>query len=277
MRYLIVGGTGTLGKELIQRLYDGHEIHVLSRDEHKQVQMKKVYPKIKFILGDIRNIQDLSFPFSVYDIVFHCAALKHVDIGEANVGQFIQTNLQGTINVSQRCLEDNARLIFFSTDKAVLPINAYGMSKGLAEKYLQATNPDHITFRWGNILGSRGSIVPFFKQLIENGGQVPLTHLEMTRFWLTIHEVVDFVMSRCQDSDIKAPLIPPVKSAKVMDLALCIGKILDKPVLFKEIGIRPGEKIHEHLYSDHDYCIRSDSCAQYSMDDLEVKLRQVMS
>jgi len=277
MRYLIIGGTGTLGKELIHRLYGNAEIDIFSRDEFKQYQIKKVYPDVRCILGDIRQYSDIDFDYSVYDAVFHTAALKHVDIGENNVDQFIQTNLNGTINVSKKCSSCNTRLVFFSTDKAVLPINAYGMTKALAEKYLMNTNKNAVIFRWGNILGSRGSIISYFTDIIQNGGHVPITHLDMSRFWLTINEVVDFVMENfAKHTDVNSVLIPRVKSATVQQIALAIGKLLDKPVKFTETGIRPGEKIHEHLYSDHDYCVRSDNCEKFTMDDLIIKLRPLI-
>lgn len=276
MRYLIIGGTGTLGNEIVRRLYEKHEIHVFSRDEYKQYNLKKVYPKVKCILGDIRNIDDLNWNFDIYDSVFHCAALKHVDIGESNVEQFIQTNLHGTINVSKKCLEANTRMVFFSTDKAVLPINTYGFTKALAEKYLSSQSGPLVIFRWGNIIGSRGSIVPFFADLIRNEAKVPITHLDMTRFWMALGEAVDYVMSEFnKDQNDHKILIPPVKSARVMDIAQVIGKILNKTVHFKEIGIRPGEKIHEHLYSDHDHCLRSDKCKQYTQDELIIKIQSV--
>jgi len=276
MRYLIIGGTGTLGKELVSRFYERHEITIFSRDEFKQSHMKKVYPNIRYIIGDIRNERDLEFDFSNYDMVYHTAALKHVDIGEVNVWPFIDVNLNGTINVARSCQKAGVKLVFFSTDKAVLPINTYGMSKALAEKYIQANNDNAAIFRWGNILGSRGSIVPAFVKIIKNDGIVPITHVEMTRFWLTINEVVDFVIEKESHKNPKKILIPTVLSAKVTDLALSIGKILDKTVKFKDIGIRPGEKIHEHLYTDYEYCIRSDNCAKYTIDDLILKLKPIV-
>jgi len=276
MKFLIVGGTGTLGKELIRRFYDDHEIDVLSRDEFKQAALRKVYPKAGFILGDIRDwVQMSPICYSQYDAVFHCAALKHVDIGESNVSQFVQTNYNGTVNLAKKC-KGKSKLVFFSTDKAVLPINVYGMSKALGERYIQSTDPEAVIFRWGNILGSRGSILDFFAQRIQAGSTVPITDMRMTRFWLTINEAIDYVMKNWQKGISRNPLIPPVKSASVVDVAKAIGAILGKPVKMKEIGIRPGEKLHETLKHDANFSLSSDTCEKFEMDELIVKIRQVM-
>jgi UDP-N-acetylglucosamine 4,6-dehydratase len=276
MKYLVIGGTGTLGKELVGRLLQSDSVDVFSRDEYKQSAMAKVYPNVNYILGDIREWNDLStVHFPGYDAVFNCAAMKHVDLGETNVEQFFKTNTIGAINVAKKC-HGRSKLVFFSTDKAVMPVNAYGMSKAIAEKYIQSCGADATIFRWGNILGSRGSILDYFAKIIKNGGEVPITDKRMTRFWLTIHEAIDYVVDNWRKGVAKKPMIPAVKGAKVVDIAKAIGAILDRPVKMKIVGIRPGEKIHECLNIENGYEFCSDNCEQFEMDELIVKIRQAM-
>lgn len=273
MRHLLItGGTGTLGTALLNQAIKSNKfkyITVFSRDENKQQQMRKHYPDVDFVLGDITG----KLHFHGVTDVFHCAALKHVDLGESQPAAFADTNYFGTVNLFRHCLKTAVEnFAFFSTDKAVLPINAYGFTKALAEKYLMA-NRDHGTnvsiYRWGNIVGSRGSVIPSFARKMEVGEVIPVTHMNMSRFWLTIHDAAEFVMDTFEKEHAELPLIcPKIKAAKLTEVIDAIGYITGLPYSIEEVGIRPGEKIHECLKSDHDGCIRSDNCEQYTMEEL---------
>jgi FlaA1/EpsC-like NDP-sugar epimerase len=210
-----------------------------------------------------------------YDTIFHCAALKHVDIGESFPDEFYETNYVGTRNIFEFSRNNGCNnFIFFSTDKAVLPINAYGYSKAMAEKYISAHGTAKI-YRWGNIIGSRGSVIQSFVSSIKQGKDVSVTDDRMTRFWLTIDEAIDFVLSTYENSTYENPIIHPlIKSSSVIEVIDAICEILGKKVNVKITGIRPGEKLHECLRTGHDYCIRSDNCARYSKDELKEKLNK---
>lgn len=265
---LITGGTGTLGRALLDKAIQSKKfstISIFSRDENKQHEMKKYYPDINFIIGDVRDSSSID---NVTD-VFHCAALKHVDLGERWPAEFQKTNVIGTINTLNRTNPTN--FCFFSTDKAVLPINAYGYTKALAEKMLLTYRGDtNINiYRWGNIVGSRGSAIPNFVGCVLKGDQIPITDKRMTRFWLTINDAANYVFDTFEGIHEEQPLIcPKIKSAPIMDIIDAIGYITGLPISVKEVGIRPGEKLHECLRSGHDFCVRSDNCAKYSMDEL---------
>jgi UDP-N-acetylglucosamine 4,6-dehydratase/5-epimerase len=265
---LITGGTGTLGTALLNKAIQSKKfdkIAILSRDENKQQEMKKHYPDVLFIIGDVRDSASIG---GITD-VFHCAALKHVDLGEIYPAEFERTNYAGTINTLSRTLPKN--FCFFSTDKAVLPINAYGFSKAMAEKALLSfqSGVNINIYRWGNIVGSRGSAIPNFVRCVMRGDQIPVTDKRMTRFWLTIEDAADYVFETFEAKHEDQPLIcPKIKSAPIMDVIDAIGYITGLPISVKEVGIRPGEKMHECLRSGHDFCVRSDNCAKYSMDEL---------
>ena len=265
---LITGGTGTLGRALLDKAIKSRKfstISILSRDENKQHEMKKYYPDVNFIIGDVRD----AFPISGVTDVFHCAALKHVDLGERWPAEFERTNFGGTLNTLNRTMPKN--FCFFSTDKAVLPINAYGYTKALAEKALVNfnCNTNINIYRWGNIVGSRGSAIPNFVRCVLKGDPISVTDKRMTRFWLTIEDAANYVFETFEAIHEEQPLIcPKIKSAPIMGVIDAIGYITGLPISVKEIGIRPGEKLHECLRSGHDFCVRSDNCAQYSMDEL---------
>jgi UDP-N-acetylglucosamine 4,6-dehydratase/5-epimerase len=252
MKYLIFGGTGSLGQKIAGKLYGTDcKIYIFSRDEYKQYQMKKIYPKCHFILGDIRDYDTFGNIPKNIQRVFNCAALKHVDIGEKNVDEYVKTNYFGVKNIIKYVDNNSDLYVHFSTDKAVKPINAYGMSKALAEKYLETKENnkyDIQVYRWGNILGSRGSVLDIFKTKILNNESIPLTHPDMTRYWLTLDYAVDFVLKNIESKYPSQLIIPPnLKSAYVKDIASALGQILEKEVKFEFVGMRPGEKIHEEL------------------------------
>ena len=256
MKVLIVGGTGTLGTALLRHYYEREEdIICFSRDELKQQNLKKRFPNVNYVIGDIRdgihNCDDK------IDIIYHVAALKHIDVLEKNIMEAMKTNIQGTVLTAQYALDHKIpKMAFSSTDKAVFPINVYGYTKALSEKYLQQLNKIQETtkfrlFRWGNVIGSRGSVVETFKRSILKDRCVYLTHPDMTRFWIRIQDAVKFMVNETQSGTRDAIVIPPMKAAKVENLALAIAeKIGCSSIDIKITELRPGEKIHEHITHD---------------------------
>lgn len=282
MKVVIIGGTGTLGRELTRQLYDSADITCISRDELKQKELSKDFPAVKCVIGDVRGRECLKHPFKGADVVFHVAALKHVDTVEDNPVEAFKTNVTGTINVADVAVQcDVPYVVFSSTDKAVLPVNAYGHTKALSEKFLFAMNrkdqPTRFSvYRWGNVLGSRGSVIHLFAKSLEEK-RICLTHPEMTRFWIHIQDAVKFMLENYKTAPIDRALIPKMKAASVVRLADAIARfkgITDYDM--EVIGIRPGEKIHEQLESNHDFCFRSDTCDQYTDIELDNMVREVI-
>lgn len=273
MNLLMIGGTGTLG-QAVAPLLSSYNVTILSRGEYKQKKMMSQYPHFGYHIGDVRDLR--SFPRGHFDVVFHFAALKHIDVCEDNISECIKTNVLGTENVRDFCLENKVRCcVLSSTDKAVLPINVYGYSKALSEKMFFDANMNPTpcrfsVFRWGNVIGSRGSVVPMFKESLLKEGTIKLTHKDMTRFWITFDSAAQFILDNYLDGFTSKAMIPDMKAAKVSDVAEAIAQVLGVSDYDTEIiGIRPGEKIHECLRSEHDSCFRSDTCDQYSMDELK--------
>jgi UDP-N-acetylglucosamine 4,6-dehydratase/5-epimerase len=285
MKNLIIGGTGTLGTELLRRLTEReNDITVFSRDEMKQQALKPEFPGVKWIIGDIRDraAVDNCLAHGDYDTIFYVAALKHVDVLEENPNEAIKTNILGTVNIAESCLKYRVKnLIFSSTDKAVLPINVYGMSKAVAERYLLNLNKHGITkfsvFRWGNVLGSRGSAIHGFVQQLLAGKPVNITHTDMTRFWITIGDAVTFILRHFEGAPPDKVLVPPMKACKLVTMIEVLADMLGvREFELNVIGIRPGEKIHECLESNHDYCVRSDTCEQYTKKEIRELLGPIV-
>lgn len=280
MRYLIVGGTGTLGRALIRELLEkpDSEIRCVSRCELKQKELKDEFKssRLTCYLGDVKDISSLHRPMAGVDVVFHVAALKHVDTGEYNPEETIKTNVLGTINVADACEQAGVKYcVFSSTDKAVEPINLYGMTKAISEKVLLRRNrvqtkTQYAVYRWGNVTGSRGSAIPIFLQAIRSNKPIPITDFEMTRFWIRIEDAVSFMLKTYQTSDGLAVMIPPIKAASVTTVVEVLAKLDGKnAVEFEKVGLRPGEKIHEALESG----FYSDIAPQYTHDELELLLK----
>lgn len=252
---LITGGTGSFGKKFIEILlqrYQPKRVVVFSRDELKQFEMQQHYnaPCMRYFIGDVRDKDRLIQSMRGIDYVVHAAALKQVPAAEYNPMECIKTNIQGAQNVIDAALaSDVEKVIALSTDKAANPINLYGATKLVSDKLFVAANniagnysTRFSVVRYGNVVGSRGSVIPFFKQLVVQGtDHLPITDPRMTRFWITLDEGVDFVMknfSRMLGGEIFVPKIP---SAKITELATAIAPHLPQKI----IGIRPGEKLHE--------------------------------
>ena len=252
---LITGGTGSFGKQYIKTIlehYEPRRIVVYSRDELKQFDMQQEFAQdcMRYFIGDVRDRERLSMAMRGVDYVIHAAALKQVPAAEYNPTECIRTNIQGAENVIHAALDNEvSKVIALSTDKAASPINLYGATKLCSDKLFVAGNnlagrkkARFSVVRYGNVVGSRGSVVPFFKKLLQNGtDHLPITHKDMTRFWITLQQGVDFVLKnfeRMQGGEIFVPKIP---SVKIVDLATAMAPDLPH----KLVGIRPGEKLHE--------------------------------
>lgn len=278
MRIFITGITGTLGTALTELLVeDGHEIVGYSRCELKQQEFLR-HPKITLYLGDVRNRSRLVEATRGCDIIFHLAALKHVDKMEENPEECIATNVLGTENVlhAQR-VHGIPRVVLASTDKAVYPINAYGMSKALAEK-LVGRNPNNVICRYGNVLGSRGSVLPKFIDQLQRDRTIHITDRKMTRFWIPVQDAAAFVLLASQKVE-GGLYIPKMKAYPVVKLASLVGKVIKEEALsVVEIGMRPGEKLHEHLRRPEEggEVISSDSDIWFKPKELETMLKGII-
>jgi len=261
---LITGGTGSLGRQIVKKLLNEsatEKIVVFSRDELKQSEMSRELnsdKRLRWFLGDVRDEKRLQLAFKDIDIVIHCAALKQVDTAEYNPLEFIKTNILGSQNVITAALANSVpHVLSLSTDKASSPINLYGATKLTADKLFISSNSysgfggtRFSVVRYGNVVGSRGSVVPFFFKLARHGQNIPLTDLAMTRFWITIEQATEFVLeniSIMQGGELFVPLIP---SARIEDIARYVAQKFEVDVFLT--SIRPGEKIHEEMVSDED-------------------------
>lgn len=253
-RILVTGGTGSFGKRFIRLLLDTYKtskIIVLSRDELKQFEMQQDFPdeNLKFFIGDVRDLARLKMAFIGVDVVVHAAAMKQVPASEYNPTECIRTNIQGAENVIQAAIDCNVeRVLALSTDKAVNPINLYGATKLCSDKLFIAANsfgqPQGTSFsvvRYGNVVGSRGSVIPFFKKCQAEGRPIPITDERMTRFWITLGDGIEFVENCINIMRGGEVFISKIPSMKVTDLAQAVAPELETEI----IGIRPGEKLHE--------------------------------
>jgi len=258
---LITGGTGSFGKKFISKIleYNIKKVVVFSRDELKQYEMAQTYtdPRIRFFIGDVRDKDRLYRAFDGIDIVIHAAALKHVGACEYNPFEAVKTNIYGAQNIIEAAIERGVkRVIALSTDKAASPVNLYGATKLASDKLFIAGNSyvgDKETrfsvVRYGNVVGSRGSVVPYFKKLRDMGEKVlPITDERMTRFWITLDQGVQFVIDNLHRMKGGEIFIPKIPSMKVIDLAEAIIPGCD----IKVVGIRPGEKLHEAMITEDD-------------------------
>jgi UDP-N-acetylglucosamine 4,6-dehydratase/5-epimerase len=256
---LVTGGTGSFGQKFISKVLEKNinKVIVFSRDELKQFEMSKEYmdERIRFFLGDVRDQERLYRAFDGVDIVIHAAALKQIGACEYNPFEAVKTNIHGAQNVIEAALNCNVkRVIALSTDKAVSPTNLYGATKLVSDKLFIAANTyagkKDIRFavvRYGNVVGSRGSVVPYFKKL-KKTGKIPITDERMTRFWITLDQGVQFVLDNLKRMRGGEIFVPKIPSIKITDLAKAIAPQCD----IEFIGIRPGEKLHEAMITEDD-------------------------
>ena len=259
---LITGGTGSLGQMLVKHLMNNtgaRRIAIYSRDELKQYKMQQQLnndSRLRFFLGDVRDLERLKLALYDVDFVVHAAALKQVDTGEYNPMEFIKSNILGSQNLIEAAIYSKVKkVVALSTDKASSPINLYGATKLTADKLFIAANNYSFNrgtifsvVRYGNVIGSRGSVIPFFKSLVNSGKDIPVTDKRMTRFWISMPEAIKFIcdsFSLMKGGELYVPKIP---SLKILDLAKIIGP--DSNII--ETGIRPGEKLHEEMISLED-------------------------
>lgn len=268
---LITGGTGSFGKQYTKTLlerYKPQKIVIFSRDELKQYEMAQVYnqPCMRYFLGDVRDESRLKEATNGIDYIIHAAALKQVPAAEYNPTECIKTNIYGAQNVIAAALANGVeKVIALSTDKAANPINLYGATKLASDKLFVAANnmagsrkTRFSVVRYGNVIGSRGSVVPFFKKLIKEGArEIPITDIEMTRFMITLQQGVDFVLKNFERMKGGETFIPKIPSMKILDVANALAPNLPHKI----IGIRPGEKIHETM------CPSDDSHITYEFAD----------
>ena len=255
--FLITGGTGSFGHTLVTKLLDTEirEIVVFSRDEAKQHFMKQEIsdPRLRFILGDIRNYETVSRALYGIDYLFHAAALKQVPASESFPWEFVQTNVQGSHNLLQALSHSTvSKSVFLSTDKAVYPLNAMGMTKALMEKLVRSddysSNSTSVITRYGNVIGSRGSVIPQFIDSIKNFGYVSVTEMNMTRFMMSLEESVDLVLFALAKGAAGDLFVQKSPAATVETIAGALALLFNKKDLeIRTVGIRPGEKIHETL------------------------------
>lgn len=256
---LVTGGTGSFGKKFIQRILqdDVKKVIVFSRDELKQYEMAQEFTdsRMRFFIGDVRDKDRLYRAFDGVDIVIHAAAMKHVGACEYNPFEAIKTNINGAQNVIEAAIDRGVeKVIALSTDKAASPVNLYGATKLASDKLFVAANSyvgDKVTafsvVRYGNVVGSRGSVVPFFKKLKETG-RVPITDKRMTRFWITLEQGVQFVLDNLERMRGGEIFVPKIPSMNIMDLAKAIAPECEIDI----VGIRPGEKLHEAMIMEDD-------------------------
>ena len=254
---LITGGTGSFGNQFVKEILANNnpkQVIIFSRDEFKQYNMEKNFfnSKIKFIIGDVRDLERLKIACMGVDTIVHAAALKHVPIAEKNPSEYIKTNILGADNLIKAAIQNKvSKVIALSTDKAANPINLYGTTKLASDKLFVSANyeyPKNNTIfsvvRYGNVINSRGSVLPFFKELKrKNVKTLPITHKDMTRFWISLEDGVRFVKDCFKWMKGGEIFVPKIKSIKTTDLARNVIKNCG----FKFIGIRPGEKIHETM------------------------------
>jgi len=282
---VIFGGTGTLGHALSEVIRENtsHPVTIISRCELRQKEMRAKFPDFNYVIGDVTNTDWQDHLLDKPSSVFNLAAMKHVDMGEHNVRRCVDINYGGTVNTYDWAFKNRANsYVLSSTDKAVLPINAYGMSKGMAEKYLYerqaiGTSLSTAIFRWGNVLGSRGSVFHALARTLLEEQTAYLTHKDMSRFWIHIKDVARFMWEKKNTPTPEQPHIPKMKAASLLRMTEAVADVLGiSDYRIEYTGIRDGEKIHECLYTSHDYCLTSDKCDQFTDKELISLVKEVL-
>jgi UDP-N-acetylglucosamine 4,6-dehydratase len=258
---LVTGGTGSFGKKFIRAVLDragARRIIIYSRDELKQFEMRQQLgdePRLRYFIGDVRDKDRLERALDGVEFVVHAAALKQVPAAEYNPFEAVKTNIHGAQNVIDACIDQGVeRVIALSTDKASSPVNLYGATKLVSDKLFVAGNAyaggkktRFSVVRYGNVVGSRGSVIPFFKGLAPTG-VIPITDERMTRFWITLQQGVDFVLDSLERMQGGEILVPKIPSMRITDLA----HVIAPQARLEVVGIRPGEKLHEEMISLND-------------------------
>jgi UDP-N-acetylglucosamine 4,6-dehydratase len=285
-KILIIGGTGALGRNLIKKYQEENEILVLSRDEHKQVFLSKEewvnMSRVKFYIGDVKDLSSIRNCIEFYkpQVVINTAALKHVPICESNPFESVNVNIIGHQNLIQAVKWSTHKietLIFVSTDKACKPINVYGMCKAISERiYIeyakQQTDIKVCLVRYGNVLESTGSVIPFFKKLLNEGKTtLPITDMRMTRFLLTLERAVDLIDWAFKNNTHGNIVVPKVESFSIPAIAEALFKWKNINGSLEVVGIRPGEKLHEEMISDIEWMRTIDAGENYVITDNIVK------
>lgn len=254
---LVTGGTGSFGHQFAAELiqHPVKEVRILSRHEDLQHSMKREYPQFQYIIGDVRDYDRVLEAMNGVDVVVHAAALKQVPDCEAHPWEAVMTNVMGAKNVRRAAIERGVeRVVFISTDKAVKPVNVMGMTKAIQERiFISDQLNGGAVFngvRYGNVLGSRGSVVPFFLELARKGKKLPLTSIEMTRFMLSLREAVQLIFAALEDQTGRRIYVKKSPAAKMVDVARIIADSYHTDVDI--VGIRPGEKLHETLVSEEE-------------------------
>lgn len=272
LRILVTGGTGSFGQAFARRVLAGGErctIRIYSRDELKQYEMAQAFgqdPRLRFFIGDVRDRDRLVRAMHEIDLVIHAAALKHVPVCEFNPAEAVKTNIEGSQNVIDAAIDTGVRrTLALSTDKAVNPVNLYGATKLCAEKlfvhgnvYAGARDIRFSCVRYGNVMGSRGSVIPLFRRQAETGS-LTITDRRMTRFWLSLEQAVDLVLHAAGEMQGGEIFVPKIPSMRIVDLA----RALAPTATLREVGRRPGEKLHEVLLTAEESCHAQDRGRHY--------------
>ena len=286
-KVLITGGTGSLGTALTRRLLTTNvdTIRIFSRDELKQVEMSSKFneKRLRFLIGDVRDKERLMHALEDIDIVIHAAALKHVPVIEYNPFEAVKTNVNGSQNLIEACLKNNVeKVIAIGTDKAVAPLNTYGTTKLLMERLFVSANyykGAHKTIftcvRYGNVLGSRGSIVPLFIKQIKNNQNVTVTDPTMTRFNITMDKALDLILRAIENGKGGEIFIPKLKAYKVGDIKDAIIQLFNKNTETEIIKVRPGEKYHESLISENEIRNSFETDMDYILYEHEYQHRSI--
>lgn len=283
MRTLLIGGTGTLGQALTERLLKrGDRVTCFSRGELAQKEYHARFPDVEMVIGDVRDRDAVRAAVQGQDNVFLLAAIKHIDMAEKNPLECMKTNVWGAVHVGEACQAAGVKHVIYSnTDKAVLPVTTYGYTKALAQNYLLSLNRHGKTkfsaFNWGNVLASRGSVIQTFVEKLRSHAVVPITDTRMTRFWLTMDQAADFMLQTYVDASTTRAMIPDVKAATILRIVESLARVMGiKQYLVGDIGHRGVEKLHEVLQSTHEGCLRSDTCDQYTDAELDELLTPIV-
>jgi len=274
-RVLVSGGTGSFGNFIVRRLLDlgAKEVRVLSRDEKKQHDMRVFYrgrTNLSFVIGDVRNRERLDEAMTGIDIMFHAAALKHVTACENFPHEAIHTNVTGAQNVVDAALRNGLEaFVMVSTDKAVKPVNVMGMTKALQERIILKGNQSRLNrgtrfacVRYGNVLRSRGSVIPLFRRLLSSGQRLTITDVRMTRFLLTLNDAIDLVLYAAEHQQGGEIFVRKAPAARITDLAAIISEEFNKPLEYDLIGLLPGEKLNEIMLTEEEL-VRTEDQGDY--------------